>query len=56
VSNGDRISIEYPLTLMVGNGSVGENDEFEYVAPDPVTPIQEEGDVDEFEEIGEIEN
>jgi beta-lactam-binding protein with PASTA domain len=56
VSNGDRISIEYPLTLMVGNGSVGENDEFEYVAPDPVTPIQEEGDVDEFEEIGEIDN
>lgn len=51
VANGDRISIEYPLTLLVGNGSIGENDDFEYVEPSSVTPEQSE--VDEFEEVGD---
>lgn len=30
VSNGDRISIDYPLTLMVGKGSLDEMDEMGY--------------------------
>ena len=47
VSNGDRIPIDYPLTLLVGNGSIGELDEVEYVESSysPMT------DIDEFEEV-----
>ena len=31
VSNGDRIPIDYPLTLLVGGGGLGDSDDFEYV-------------------------
>ncbi len=48
VSNGDRLSIDYPLTLLVGNGSVSESDDFEYVTPTNNSPEE-----DEFEEYVE---
>lgn len=53
VSNGDRISIDYPLTLLVGDGSIGDYEDFEYVEPSYAVP--EDGDIDEFEEVSEPE-
>ena len=54
VANGDRVPIEYPLTLLVGNGSFGESDDYEYVEATP-TPLydSEFGETDEFEEVKE---
>jgi beta-lactam-binding protein with PASTA domain len=49
VSNGDRIPIDYPLTLLVGGGSIGESDEFEYVDQSYSQP--EDVQVDEFEVV-----
>ena len=53
VSNGDRIPIEYPLTLLVGSGGLGESDEFEYVDPTSSEVPPESEEVDEFEEVKE---
>ena len=47
ISNGDRIPIDYPLTLMVGKGTFDDADSILYV--DPVG----ESEVDEFEEVKE---
>ena len=52
VSTGDRISIDSPLTLLVGNGHYGAEEEIDYVGPE-VQPMQEGGETDEFEEIVE---
>ena len=51
VSNGDRIPIDYPLTLLVGGGGLGETDEFEYV--DQSYSVPQESQIDDFEEITE---
>ncbi|MBR1547262.1 MAG: PASTA domain-containing protein [Prevotella sp.] len=51
VSNGDRIAIDYPLTLMVGSGSYDESDEYEYV--DEQYGAVGESETDEFEEVKE---
>ncbi|MBQ9655611.1 MAG: PASTA domain-containing protein [Prevotella sp.] len=51
VANGDRVPIEYPLTLLVGNGSVSDTEDFEYVNPSYAEP--DEALVDEFEEVVE---
>lgn len=60
VSNGDRVPIDYPLTLMIGTGSYDEEDTvlYEYVEPtyeaDPAAGMNEKqptGDVDEFIEV-----
>jgi beta-lactam-binding protein with PASTA domain len=60
VSNGDRVPIDYPLTLMIGTGSYDEEDSvlYEYVEPtyeaDPAAGMNEKqptGDVDEFIEV-----
>ena len=51
VANGDRVPIEYPLTLLVGNGSVRDTEDFEYVNPSYAEP--DEALVDEFEEVVE---
>lgn len=60
VSNGDRVAIDYPLTLMIGTGSYDEDDAAldEYVDPayeaDPATEINHPSatdEVDEFEEV-----
>ena len=51
VSNGDRVPIDYPLTLLVGNGSIGELDDYEYVDTSSPSIETEYGGVDEFEEV-----
>jgi beta-lactam-binding protein with PASTA domain len=48
VSNGDRISIDYPLTLLVGKGTTDEIDEMDFADEYMTT---QEGDVDEFVEV-----
>lgn len=57
VSNGDRIPIDYPLTLMVGSGTYDDSEEYEYVEPTYTAPSgdtdADEGDVDEFVEVKE---
>lgn len=50
VSNGDRISIDAPLTLLVGKGTTDSIDELGFADEYTTTA---EGDVDEFEEIKE---
>lgn len=48
VANGDRVSIDEPLTLIVGCGYLDESDSIEYVGqPD---------EIDEFEEVKEPVN
>lgn len=50
VQAGDRISIEDSLTIQAGNGLRDSTEVVDYV--DPVYPEEEEeGDVDEFEEV-----
>jgi len=49
VSTGDRISIETPLTLMIGSGMYDAGDSIEYVEPE--YQMMQSGDVDEFEEL-----
>lgn len=51
VSNGDRIPIDYPLTLLVGGGGLGEQDEYEYV-DQSYSPV-DDPQVDEFEVVEE---
>lgn len=51
VSNGDRIPIDYPLTLLVGGGSISDTDEFEYVDQSYSQP--EDMQPDEFEVVTE---
>lgn len=54
VANGDRISIEYPLTLMVGKGTYDDQDvDINYVGPDAGygNETQSGGDVDDFQEV-----
>ncbi len=48
VSSGDRIPIDYPLTLMVGKGTFDDSTYVEYV-----DPVYATTDVDEFEEVVE---
>ena len=48
VSNGDRIPIDYPLTLMVGKGTYDEAEETDYV--DPAYP-ENAGETDDFVEV-----
>ena len=52
VSTGDRIFIDSPLTLLVGNGHYGAEEEIDYIGSE-AQPMQEEGETDEFEEIVE---
>ena len=47
ISNGDRIPIDYPLTLMVGKGTFDDADSILYVE------LVGESEVDEFEEVKE---
>jgi len=49
VSNGDRISIDHPLTLMVGKGTIEDIDDVDIVDAEEV----EEGVADDFEEVKE---
>ena len=49
VANGDRISIDHPLTLMVGKGTIEDMDDVDMVDAEEV----EEGGTDDFEEVVE---
>lgn len=51
VSNGDRVSIDYPLTLMVGQGSSDDVDEMSYATDS--TMMLQGSETDEFVEIKE---
>ena len=51
VSTGDRISIDAPLTLLIGNGHYGFDEEINYIEPE--YRMMQEGERDEFEEIVE---
>ncbi|MBP3260427.1 MAG: PASTA domain-containing protein [Prevotella sp.] len=54
VSNGDRIPIDYPLTLLVGSGTLSDLEDIEYVdgpmdgSIDPMEPV-----TDDFQEVPE---
>ena len=53
VSNGDRIPIDYPLTLMIGKGNYDESEGMEFVDPtySPDMVDQQPTEVDDFEEV-----
>ena len=51
VSTGDHVSIENPLTLMIGSGQYDSEEEIYFIEPE--YRMMESGDVDEFEEIVE---
>jgi len=53
VSNGDRIPIDHPLTLMVGSGSYDDSLDVDYVDADHPIELMEGGDIDSFEEVTE---
>ena len=53
VSNGDRIPIDYPLTLMVGSGTYDDSENFEYV--ESPNEVSAESEVDDFVEETEEE-
>ena len=51
VSTGDHISIDRPLTLMIGNGQYDAGEELDYMEPE--YKLMEDNDIDEFEEVTE---
>jgi hypothetical protein len=51
VSAGDLVSIETPLTLIIGNGQYDAGDEIDYVEPE--YKMMEDGQTDDFEEVAE---
>ena len=51
VSTGDRISIDSPLTLLIGNGHYSSDAEIDYIEPE--NQDVQGGESDEFEEIVE---
>lgn len=53
VSNGDRIPIDYPLTLMIGKGTFDDSENIDYIDPVYSPDEVDEGvsEVDEFEEV-----
>ena len=53
VSNGDRVPIDYPLTLMVGSGTYDDSSDVDYVYSNYANDAMDDGDVDDFEEVTE---
>ena len=54
VSTGDMVSIDSPLTLMIGSGMYDQEEEdLDYVEPSYQEFIQSDDDVDDFEEVTE---
>ena len=55
VSTGDHVSIDTPLTLMVGSGTYESDAEIDYIEPEYKMMLDNDGggDVDEFQEIVE---
>ena len=52
VSNGDRISTDNPLTLMVGQGTIEDLDDINMVGSEEAEEVTS-GDIDDFEEVKE---
>ena len=53
VNTGDRVSIESPLTLIIGNGQYGEDEDIDYTEPEAVDGDFTDSETDEFEEVTE---
>ena len=51
VAAGDHISIDNPLTLLIGSGTYDSDEEIDYI--DPEYRMMESGNTDEFEEVTE---
>ena len=51
VSTGERISIEQPLTLLVGSGQYGADEELNVIGGDDAMMQSGNGEVDDFEEV-----
>ena len=52
VSNGDRLSVDYPLTLLVGRGTADDSADMDFANSND-EEMSSEGDVDEFVEVKE---
>ena len=53
VSTGERISIEQPLTLLIGSGQYGADEELNVIGGDDAMMQSGNGEVDDFEEVTE---
>ena len=54
LNTGDHVSIDVPLTLLIGNGHYGEDEDIDYTEPDFMYPEEHPDDgVDEFVEVEE---
>ena len=51
VSAGDHVSIDNPLTLLIGSGEYDSDEDIDYIEPE--YRLMESGNVDEFEEVVE---
>ena len=51
VAAGDHVSIDHPLTLMIGSGEYDSDEELEYIEPE--YRMMQSGNTDEFEEVVE---
>ena len=57
LNTGEHVSIDTPLTLLIGNGQFGDDDDIDYTEPDYTYQDieEEESAYDEFEEVKETE-
>lgn len=53
VSTGERVSIEQPLTLLVGSGQYSADEELNVIGGDDAMMQSGDGEVDDFEEVTE---
>lgn len=53
VTAGERVSIEQPLTLQIGSGQYGADEELNVIGGDDVTMQSGNDEVDDFEEVKE---
>ena len=53
VNTGDHVSIESPLTLIIGNGQYGEDEDIDYTEPEAFDGDFTDSETDEFEEVTE---
>ena len=53
VSAGERVSIEQPLTLQIGSGQYGADEELNVIGDDDSMMQSGNGEVDDFEEVTE---
>jgi hypothetical protein len=53
VTAGERVSIEQPLTLQIGSGQYGADEELDVIGGDDATMQSGNDEVDDFEEVKE---